>query len=122
MKAKGCDQCESTMINGIYCHEVGCPNQGQPPVPYTFNERIESVRLEDGTLPKVAWPGCYPLFYLCEDGGVLCPKCANDEGNPEDEQWNLVAVDINYEDASLYCDHCGERIESAYADDDGDDE
>jgi hypothetical protein len=21
-----CDQCESVYINGIYCHEHGCPN------------------------------------------------------------------------------------------------
>jgi len=22
-----CDQCEALMINGVYCHEAGCPNQ-----------------------------------------------------------------------------------------------
>ena len=21
-----CDQCEALMINGVYCHEQGCPN------------------------------------------------------------------------------------------------
>jgi hypothetical protein len=21
-----CDQCEAAMINGIFCHETGCPN------------------------------------------------------------------------------------------------
>jgi len=21
-----CNQCEACMINGIYCHEIGCPN------------------------------------------------------------------------------------------------
>ena len=21
-----CDQCEALMINGVYCHEAGCPN------------------------------------------------------------------------------------------------
>lgn len=21
-----CDQCESTLINGFFCHEIGCPN------------------------------------------------------------------------------------------------
>ena len=20
-----CDQCEALMINGVYCHEIGCP-------------------------------------------------------------------------------------------------
>lgn len=22
----GCDQCEAAMINGVFCHETGCPN------------------------------------------------------------------------------------------------
>ena len=22
-----CDQCEALMINGVFCHEIGCPNQ-----------------------------------------------------------------------------------------------
>jgi hypothetical protein len=22
-----CDQCEALMIQGVYCHETGCPNQ-----------------------------------------------------------------------------------------------
>ena len=21
-----CNQCEATMINGVFCHEMGCPN------------------------------------------------------------------------------------------------
>ena len=21
-----CDQCEAVMINGVFCHETGCPN------------------------------------------------------------------------------------------------
>lgn len=23
----GCDQCEAAMIDGVFCHETGCPNQ-----------------------------------------------------------------------------------------------
>ena len=22
-----CDQCEAAMINGVFCHETGCPNE-----------------------------------------------------------------------------------------------
>jgi hypothetical protein len=22
----GCDQCEALVINGVFCHETGCPN------------------------------------------------------------------------------------------------
>ncbi len=25
-KNKPCDQCVALMINGVYCHEIGCPN------------------------------------------------------------------------------------------------
>jgi hypothetical protein len=26
MKRIHCDQCEALMINGVFCHETGCPN------------------------------------------------------------------------------------------------
>ena len=84
------------------------------------------TRKEDGSVDKYAWPGGYPMFYLCEDGGVLCAgnECANGLESKEAEpdygrsQWLIVAADINWEDGSLICDHCGERIESAYAEED----
>lgn len=67
-----------------------------------------------------AWPGGYPLYYITKDCGVLCPKCVNENiellSDPYDPQWYIVGYDINYEDSDLYCDHCGERIESAYGD------
>lgn len=73
-----------------------------------------------GQLPKFAWPGGYPIFYLAKDNGVLCPACAN-KFNPatdNDDQLEPVAADVNYEDAQLFCEHCNKRIESAYAEDD----
>jgi len=81
---------------------------------------VNDIRLENGTYPTYAWPGGYPLFYITKDGGVLCPKCVNEnlelvEG--DDPQWRIVAYDINYEDTELYCDNCNEKIESAYGDD-----
>lgn len=66
-----------------------------------------------------AWPGGYPLYYICADGGELCSKCANAEieftAAPDAEtMWRLDAVEINYEDDHLVCCHCGQHIESAY--------
>lgn len=75
-------------------------------------------RENDGTVPKWAWPGGYPLFYVCEDGGDICSDCVNhDEGFREIDapDWNVNGYAINYEDPELYCDGCGRRIESAYA-------
>ena len=79
--------------------------------------KVELVRKE---WERWAWPGGYPLYYVCADGGVLCSKCANTEVKltsmvDADDQWKIVAADINYEDPHLECDHCGEFCESAYA-------
>ena len=80
------------------------------------------ARDEDGRFSAYAWPGGYPVFHVCDDGAYLCPKCANApqwrHGGHSDETawrdgWLIIGSDINWEDPDLYCDHCGERIESA---------
>ena len=70
----------------------------------------------DGTPPAYAWPGGYPIFYLTEDCGVLCPDCANTDGSTdtEDPQWKIVAQEIHWEGESLICDNCNAEVESAY--------
>jgi hypothetical protein len=35
----------------------------------------------------------------------------------DSDGWLLVGDDVNYEDCSLYCDHCNEKIPSAYGED-----
>jgi len=71
-----------------------------------------------------AWPGGYPKYAVLADGESLCHHCADSEAElidnadpeyPNDDQWRIVAVEINYEDTDLYCSNCGEQIESAYA-------
>ena len=76
---------------------------------------------------KYAWPGGYPLYLLCADGEVLSIDAARDNWKlichatmfPQygTKDWQIVAVDINWENPSLYCAHTNERIESAYAED-----
>ena len=29
LKVKRCNQCAVLYINGVFCHETGCPNQGK---------------------------------------------------------------------------------------------
>jgi len=80
--------------------------------------------MADGTaeVMRCVWPGGYPVFYVCDDGGDLCPKCAQDNleligtASPGDG-WNVIAFDVNWEDSHLYCDHCNDRIPSAHAED-----
>ncbi len=71
---------------------------------------------------KYAWPGGYPLYLVCDDGGSLCIECSKKEyrqivysirHNVRDG-WKVEGVNINWEDTYLCCDHCGEKIESAY--------
>ena len=78
---------------------------------------------DDGRYTSYDWPGGYPVYHICDDGGTLCPDCANDPANPvhedaPDDGWRIVGSDVNWEDAELYCDHCDARIPSAYAEDD----
>ena len=66
-----------------------------------------------------AFPGGYPLFAITSDGACLCSNCCGSEresigtttGN---DGWNVVGIDINYEDPDLYCDNCSDAIEAAY--------
>ena len=71
-----------------------------------------------------AWPGGYPLYFITSDGAALSFKSARAERrnileaihNRQNDGWRVVAMDINWEDADLVCDHSGELIETAYAD------
>lgn len=74
-------------------------------------------------LPAFAWPGGYPLVYVCADGGgALCPTCVNAEIDNIDDStrrrlrdgWQLTGVDVHYEGEAITCDHCGADIDSAY--------
>ena len=86
-----------------------------------MNEYLKEMK-EKGEYDYYAWPGGYPLFYITKDCGVLCPKCCNENKellNDEfDKQWFVIAYEINYEDETMYCDHCNEKIESAYGEED----
>lgn len=78
-----------------------------------------------------AWPGGYPRYFITSDGQALSFKAAEDhradivatlrDGAPGDS-WMVAACDVNWEDSALYCDHTGDRIESAYAEDDAEPE
>lgn len=35
-----CNQCEALVINGVYCHETGCPNKGSLPVKITAKRYV----------------------------------------------------------------------------------
>jgi hypothetical protein len=69
-----------------------------------------------------AWPGAYPLYFICEDGEALSFKAAAANAKlvlrairlGHDAQWRVVALEPNGEDDELVCAHTNERIECAY--------
>lgn len=73
---------------------------------------------------KYAWPGGYPLYFICSDGEALSwDAVVENAGEIRDalisndrwSGWHLCAIDVNWEDGDLYCAHTNLRIESAYA-------
>jgi hypothetical protein len=77
--------------------------------------------LESGKVQSYAWPGGYPMYFLMQDCETICPDCVNANRKlidaafaDEDEQWNVIAVDVNWEDGSMQCCNCNKKIESAY--------
>ena len=73
-----------------------------------------------------AWPGGYPLYFITSDGAALSFKAVRENlrsvlwsiKNGVNDGWKVQAMAINYEDNELYCDHTGEKIESAYGETD----
>jgi len=70
-----------------------------------------------------AWPGGYPMYLVTSDSACLCPACVKSQwrsivgaalSHDTCSGWHPGAADINWEDAELYCDHCGGHIEAAY--------
>lgn len=70
-----------------------------------------------------AWPGGYPCYFITADGAALSFEAAKAErrqviwciSNKLNEGgWRIVAMDINWEDRDLTCDHTGKQIECAY--------
>lgn len=86
----------------------------------TSEEFLQALRVG-----PYAWPGGYPLFFITSDAGCLCHDCGKkNRGSIVDaieeglnDGWRVVAQDVNWEDPELICDGCGDRIQSAYAED-----
>ena len=83
-----------------------------------------SLRLADLLVAEpYAWPGGYPRFAITRDGAAICKACVSDNREAigtttGGDGWCVDALDVNWEDPHLYCDHCGELIESAYGEGD----
>jgi hypothetical protein len=87
---------------------------------YTISDFRASIR--NGAYTST---GCYPLYFVTSDGEALSFEAAKSERRQILEAirdrsncgWRVIGVEVNWENADLYCAHTGKRIESAYAED-----
>ncbi len=90
--------------------------------PERLNKMTATKNIKDAIRTKYAWPGGYPLFLITSDGASLCVTCGYQKYrqiayaimHKLNDGWRVTAADVNWEDANLFCDHCGNQIESAY--------
>ena len=70
-----------------------------------------------------AWPGGYPYYFITADGAALSFAAAQENAaqirdaiisQDTHSGWCVCAMDINWEDTALTCEHTGGPIESAY--------
>ncbi|QPC91486.1 hypothetical protein [Mesorhizobium sp. INR15] len=70
-----------------------------------------------------AWPGGYPLYFVTHSGAAFSFDAAKSEAREiilallsgdKQSDWLVVALETNFEDSDLICDHSGKPIESAY--------
>ena len=91
----------------------------------TLNQARQAAR------EKYAWPGGYPLMLLMVDGESICPDCAKREWKlaayatrhpGHDKQWEVAGVYTHLEGPPVQCAHCNKEIESAYGEDEDEDQ
>lgn len=69
-----------------------------------------------------AWPGGYPLYFITFDGAALSFEAAKANkrliiesiARHINDGWQIIGMDVNWEDKELVCDHTNQPIECAY--------
>lgn len=84
--------------------------------------------LENGMF---AFPGGYPMYFITRDGCALSFDAAEEQREQiidaineprSNTQWEVISVEVNWEDTSLYCEHTGKLIPSAYGEETAEEE
>lgn len=87
---------------------------------FTVRDLVRSLR--EGRFTSY---GCYPRFWLTSEGATVSHAAimadvwtfARATRDQSKDGFCVVACDVNWEDPNMICDVTGERIESAYAED-----
>lgn len=88
----------------------------EPIYVYGTPEHVGFLLRARDSVPSYAWPGGYPIGYLCDDGDYLCGACVRDRSNPvhvggDRDGWRLYGYDVlegtpdDY-GHEIYCAHC----------------
>lgn len=94
---------------------------------YTCHDRnLDSVNKLKAALRAGHYTGLggYPLYFITSDGAALSfesvlqnfKSVIDSIKKRINDGWRVVAMDVNYEDAELTCDHSGKKIGAAYVD------
>jgi hypothetical protein len=108
-------------LDRLFCRAIWQPHTGEETM------KIETLRDLKTVLRQGEFTGLggYPLYLIAADGEALSfaavrerfrEVCADMLDMSHLNQWRIVGVAINYEDADLCCAHTGKPIPSAYAD------
>ncbi len=85
-------------------------------------QKLRKLYLDMGRkFDAYAWPGGYPIIYVCATGDILCATCATKAMQKEtcrEARMGYLpeAYDVFYEGPDEICADCNQAIESAYGD------
>jgi hypothetical protein len=66
-----------------------------------------------------AWPGGYEISMICDDGGIICHKCAKENKREIvssivleiQDGWSPMGYDVLWEGGN-HCDHCSKVLDN----------
>jgi hypothetical protein len=80
---------------------------------------LKYVGSDNGEFPSHAWPGCYPIGYIADDGEFLCGECMNREDSVhftgDSDGWRIdAAMTIEDNEHDETCAHCHKVIAEGF--------
>lgn len=117
-------------------HDTRIPDWSSTPLRRRYRGQFDGGEISGAVTFKAALRagaftdlGGYPLYFVMSDGEALSYEAARGNARPIFEAlenkrktgfrgdcWLPVAVAVNYEDSDLVCSHTGDKIPSAYGD------
>lgn len=93
---------------------------------YRRHGKIRNTQEFKAALRAGKWTdlGSYPVYFVLDDGEALSFEAARENLREilydmthdvtGSGSWNVIGLEVNYEDSELCCAHTGKKIEAAY--------